>query len=132
MVNQITGRIDAIKPTETREHNGKTYYERTIILDATRHDQYTGEPMYPNFPAFTFSGEDKCSALYDFTTGEVVTISFDIKGAKYTDKNTGEEKVFNRVQGFKIERRNANSAPDQTSAQAPATSAPVNDLPWEA
>lgn len=147
MANTITGRIHDIKAIDTREHNGKTYFERVIILDATPHDPYTGEAKYPNFPSLSFSGEDKCNGLNDYAIGEVVTISFALKGINYKDKTTQEDKYFNKVEGYKIERyaqpqavATAIPQPSQQSIPTPSQStqqsAPipqaeqVDDLPF--
>lgn len=120
MANTMTGRIYGITPTVTKEFNGKQFYERYITLDATRYDQYTGEAMYPNFPQFIVSGEERCVELDGLAGGEVVTVSFDVRGAKYTDRETGCEKIFNRVQAYKIEPY----AKSRARASAPAGAVP--------
>ena len=75
-----------------------------MVIDNTRYDQYTGEPGFSSFPSFSINGDEKCRELDSFAEGEVVTVSFDIQGLKYNDKNTGEEKYFNKVRAYKIER----------------------------
>ena len=107
MANTITGRIDNIKPMITREYNGKIYYERALVLDATKHDMFTGEVMYPNFPELQFSGEEKCRNLDNFQIGDVVVVSFDLNGSKYIDKETGKERVFTKARAYKIARYNS-------------------------
>lgn len=104
MANTITGKIYKMCPIESREYNGKTYFERTVILDATKFDQNTGKQGYPNFPTLVFNGEDKCKELANFSENELVTISFELSGVKYNDKQTGEEKFFNKTKGYKMER----------------------------
>ena len=104
MANTITGKIHKIYPTERKEINGKVYHERILVIDNTRYDQYTGEPGFSSFPSFSINGDEKCRELDSFAEGEVVTVSFDIQGLKYNDKNTGEEKYFNKVRAYKIER----------------------------
>ena len=90
MANTITGKIHKIYPTERKEINGKVYHERILVIDNTRYDQYTGEPGFSSFPSFSINGDEKCRELDSFVEGEVVTVSFDIQGLKYNDKNTGE------------------------------------------
>lgn len=104
MANTITGKIYKICPTEAKNIKDKTYYERNIVVDNTRLDPYTGESQYPNFPMLSFSGEDKCNDLDNFKVGEVVVVSFEVSGVKYSDKTTGEEKIFNKVKAYKIEK----------------------------
>lgn len=118
MSNQITGRIERIGQTVNipSKDGSKTYQKREIILDATRYDPYTGERGFDNFPAFEFGG-DKCAELDNFRQGQVVTISFELQGTKYTDKD-GQTKYFTRVRGYKIEARQT-SQPAQTPTPQP-------------
>lgn len=104
MANTMTGRIKVIMPTETitsKSDSTKTFLKRTIVLDCTRYDQYTGERGYDNFPSFEFSGE-RCSDLDKFKVGQVVTLSFDLQGNKFVD-STGKERYFTSIRGYKIE-----------------------------
>ena len=45
--------------------------------------------------------------------GMIVTVSFDVRSMKYSDKETGEEKFFTRVVGFAVELRNGNMAQEE-------------------
>lgn len=119
MANTITGRIHKITPTKTiiSEKTGNTYYKREIILDASRFDQYTGEKKFDNFPMLEFGGEEGCKQLDSYNVGDLVTISFDLNGREYNDKQTGEVKYFTSVRGYKIEY--AGQQPASTSSQAP-------------
>ena len=104
MANQVIGRVFQIGNTESikSKDGSKTYYKRELVLDATRFDGMTGERGFDNFPSFEFSG-DKCSELDKFSVGEVVTVTFDLQGTKY--EKDGQTRFFNRVRGYKIERR---------------------------
>lgn len=104
MANTITGKIHRLYPTEKKEIKDKVYHERLVIIDNTRFDPYTGEAGFPSYPSFSVNGEEKCKELDSFAEGEVVTMSFDIQGVKYNDRQTGEEKYFNKVRAYKIER----------------------------
>ena len=104
MANQGIGRVFQIGNTESlkSKDGSKTYYKRELVLDATRFDGMTGERGFDNFPSFEFSG-DKCSELDQFNVGEIVTVTFDLQGTKY--EKDGQTRFFNRVRGYKIERR---------------------------
>lgn len=104
MANQVIGRVFQIGNTESikSKDGSKTYYKRELVLDATRFDGMTGERGFDNFPSFEFSG-DKCSELDQFNVGEIVTVTFDLQGTKY--EKDGQTRIFNRVRGYKIERR---------------------------
>ena len=104
MANIMTGKIYKIMPTETivsKKDSTKSFQKRTIVLDCTRFDQYTGERGFDNYPSFEFSG-DKCAELDNYQVGQIVTITFDLQGNKYTDSN-GKEKYYTSIRGFKIE-----------------------------
>lgn len=121
MANTITGRIRKITPTKTitSQTTGNTFYKREVILDASRFDPYTGQKKFDNWPMLEFGGEEACRQLDGYNEGELVTISFDLNGREYTDKQTGEVKYFTSVRGYKIERAGQQQPPQQPTAQAP-------------
>lgn len=152
----MTGKILAILPTETivsKKDANRTFLKRTLALDCTRFDPYTGERGYDNFPAFEFSG-DKCAELDLFQPGQIVTVSFDLQGSKFVGDN-GRERWFTSIRGYKIELRQPaqpqapnyqqppqpqlvapQSAPAQPLYHQPAPqpaqpAQPINDLPWD-
>lgn len=106
MANTITGKVlqvGTIQSIPTK--GGKTIQKREITLDCTRYDPYTGErSQFENTPQLEFAGE-AVSQLDGIQPGEVVTISFDVQGTKYTDQ-AGQSKIFTRLRPYKIERRN--------------------------
>ena len=111
----MTGKIHVIMPTETivsKKDSTKSFLKRTIVLDCTRFDPYTGERGFENFPSFEFSG-DKCADLDNFKVGQVVILSFDLQGNKYTDSN-GQEKYFTSIRGYKIEMKGQTQQPIST------------------
>ena len=128
MANQITGRIYKILPTQTfvSQKSGKTSHKREIVLDASRFDQYTGEKKYDNYPSMEFWGDEQCAQLDKFKEGELVTVSFDLNGTQYQDRQTKEIKYFTRVHGFKIERTGQQPQPQE---QTPQTAQPVQAAP---
>lgn len=121
MANTITGRIRKITPTKTitSQTTGNTFYKREVILDASRFDPYTGQKKFDNWPMLEFGGEEAYRQLDGYNEGELVTISFDLNGREYTDKQTGEVRYFTSVRGYKIERAGQQQPPQQPTAQAP-------------
>ncbi len=105
MANQITGKVIYIYPQETipSKNRGKDIIKRAILIDCTRFDPYTGERGFENTPLLEFIGE-KCNELNNFQPGQVVTVTFDVCGTKYKNKD-GVENIFTRVQPYKIELR---------------------------
>lgn len=103
MAYEIIGNVHKIGTTENiQTKSGNTFQRRSITLIQRRFDQNTGEEFEPNFPTIDFT-RDKCMELDRYNPGDRVRIRFDVSGAKYLDKNTGEEKYFNSLRGFRIE-----------------------------
>lgn len=122
MANQITGKILYIYPTQQiTTKDGKPFLRRSLVIDTTRFDPYTGERGFENTPQLDFAG-DQCQELDRYTVGQVVTISFDVQGSRYRNAD-GKEQIFTRIRPYRIELRQARqqAAPQQTTApQQPA------------
>lgn len=103
MAYEIIGNVHKIGTTENiQTKSGSAFQRRSLTLIQRRFDQNTGEEFEPNFPTIDFT-RDKCMELDKYKPGDRVRIRFDVSGAKYLDKNTGEEKYFNSLRGFRIE-----------------------------
>ncbi len=103
MAYEIIGNIYRIDKTEAiATKDGGTLLRRSVTLYQKRFDQNTGEEFEPNFPALDFTN-NKCQELDKYKQGDRVRIRFDISGIKYADRQTGEERFFNSLRGFKIE-----------------------------
>ena len=128
MANQVIGRVFQIGNTESikSKDGSKTYYKRELVLDATRFDGMTGERGFDNFPSFEFSG-DKCSELDQFNVGEIVTVTFDLQGTKH--EKDGQTRFFNRVRGYKIERRLVQQPQTPKQQYAPQYQSQAQQIP---
>lgn len=122
MANQITGRIIQIEQTVQipSKNGGSPFTKREFILDATPYDPYTGERSeYENIIPLEFTG-DKCAELDRFNNGDVVIVSFALKGRSWTNMD-GELKRMASIWCYKIEARGGVSQSTQTaSVQQPA------------
>ncbi len=122
MANQITGKVLHIYPAQqVQGKSGATITKRAIVIDCTRFDPYTGERGFNNTPMLEFIGE-RCSELDKFQPGQIVTVSFDVQGSRYRDKE-GVEQIFTRVQPYRIEARPMKTAV-QPQPGTPMTSEP--------
>jgi single-stranded DNA-binding protein len=83
--------------------NGVAFKRRELIIKVRRFDPNTGEPIVDNenTPSFTFIG-DRCNDLDRFKVGDVVAVSFDLQGRKYTDQS-GVTKIINDIRPYKVE-----------------------------
>lgn len=125
MANTLVGKVLEIGQTITipSRSGGNGFTKRTLTLDCSRYDQYTGQ-QYENFPQFEFSGQ-KVSALDGFNVGDLVEVSFALSGRKYIGKD-GTERNFTSVVGYKVEHCQNGQQPAAPQAAAPApASAPV-------
>jgi hypothetical protein len=104
MALQVTGKVLKVGYVEDiPTKSGNVFRKRELILDATRYDPYTGERGFENFPSFEFV-QEKVKELDGLNVGEVVTVSFDLQGNKFTTQE-GQERYFTKVRGYKVERK---------------------------
>lgn len=73
---------------------------------------------------------DRCADLDKYQAGQAVTISFDVQGTRYRNKD-GVEQIFTRVQPYRIELRQASqqSVPVQQPAPQPTYQQPPQNFP---
>lgn len=121
MANQLTGKILYIYPAQQipSKDGSKTIIKRGIVIDCTRFDLYTGARSFENTPMLEFIG-DRCAELDKYQVGQIVTISFDVQGTRYRNKD-GVEQIFTRVQPYRIELKQTQqpSAPVQQPIPQP-------------
>ena len=133
-VNTKSGVVLAVgQPQQIESKSGKTYTKRTLYLDCTTFDPYTGQrSQYENKLLFEFM-ENKTSLLDNIKVGQVVTVSFDLQGTEITDQ-TGQTKNYIHVRPFGIEVRQVQQAPQpQPTYQPQPASQPQqtdNDMPF--
>jgi uncharacterized protein DUF3127 len=75
--------------------------------------EYTDNPQYPEFIKFELI-QDKCALLDAYKVGDKVSVHFNLKGRKWTDRE-GTIKYFNSLQAWRVEvegSTQANSAPE--------------------
>lgn len=125
MPNQITGKILYIYPTQQiMTKDGKPFQRRSLVLDITRFDPYTGERGVENTPMLDFAG-DQCQELDKYTIGQIVTVSFDVQGSRYRNAD-GKEQIFTRLRPYRIELRRLRA---EQPAQQPVPQQPVQQAP---
>lgn len=115
MANTKSGVVLAVgQPQQLTSKGGKIFTKRSLYLDCTTFDPYTGQrSQYENKILFDFM-ESKISLLDNIQAGQVVTVSFDLQGSELTGQD-GQVKYFTHVRPFKVEVRQAQQ---QVSQQA--------------
>lgn len=102
---EVTGKIRVINP----EQQVSASFRKRELVVAT-------EEQYPQFISINFV-QDKCDLLNSYNVGEAVKVSINLRGREWVNPQ-GETKYFNDIQGWRIERLQA-EAPAPTAAMAP-------------
>lgn len=117
---EITAEVAALPPETTRTgKDGKTYTDRTLVLLVApgKYEQHV-----------PFEVRDKQAAdLAALRVGDTVTVSFNLRGRKWTDPKTGADKYFVSNQAWKIALA-ARGAASSGGATQPA--GPDDDIPF--
>jgi len=87
---EIQGRIKLIKDTQVISDK---FSKREFVV--------TTDGNYPQHILCEFT-KDKCSLLDSYNVNQLVTVSININGREWTNKD-GEVKYFNTIQAWKIE-----------------------------
>ena len=97
---EVQGKIKMVGDTQTFGNNG--FRKREVVV--------TTEEQYPQHIMVEFV-QDKCDLLNNFTAGQAVKISINLRGREWVNPQ-GETQYFNSIQGWRIE-----SLQEQTNAQ---------------
>ena len=90
---ELIGTIEFIGQTE---QVSQSFSKRDVVVVINEETQYP-QPISAQFT------QDKCNLLDAYQVGQKVKVSTNLRGNKYADKNTGQTRYFNTIQGWKIE-----------------------------
>ena len=91
---EVTGKIKVIN---AEQQVSASFRKRELVV-AT-------EEQYPQFISINFV-QDKCDLLNNYNVGEAVKVSINLRGREWTNPQ-GEVKYFNDIQGWRIEKLQA-------------------------
>ena len=97
---EVQGTLKLIDETKTYGSNG--FRKREVVV--------TTEEQYPQHLMIEFI-QDKTDLLNNFKVGESVKISINLRGREWVNPQ-GETKYFNSIQGWRIERMDADLPAD--------------------
>jgi hypothetical protein len=100
---EVTGKIKMIG--ETKNVGTGSFLKRELVV--------TTDEQYPQHILVEFV-QDKCDLLNNYQVGEPVKVAINLRGREWVDPQ-GVTKYFNAIQGWRVER---------LQAQAPATQSP--------
>lgn len=117
MANTKSGVVLAVgQPQQLKSKGGNTFTKRSLYVDCTTFDPYTGQrSQYENKILFDFM-ESKTSLLDNIQVGQIVTISFDLQGSEITEQD-GRKKYFTHVRPYKIDVRQVQPSNQQPQQQ---------------
>lgn len=88
---EVIGRVKVINPVQ---QVSATFKKRELVV--------TTEEQYPQHIMIEFT-QDKTDLLNNYTPGEQVKVSINLRGREWVNPQ-GETKYFNSIQGWRIEK----------------------------
>lgn len=119
MSYQLTGKIKSIKEERQVSESFKIR-EFVVTIDT--------EGKYPQHIQLQATN-DKCDSLNLFTTGSDVTVSFNLRGREWTDPKSGEVKIFNTLEAWRVDAGAGAQQDGVSPSQTPVAQQPVEFNP---
>ena len=113
---EITGKIKKIDETKTYGASG--FRKRELVV--------TTDEQYPQMLLVEFV-QDKCELLNNFQPGDEVKVNINLRGREWINPE-GEAKYFNSIQGWRIEKLEANRPEEMPPIEAVDAFEPADDL----
>ena len=120
--------LGAVKKIDATVQVSEKFSKREFVITDTA-------SMYPQDILFQAT-QDKCSVLDAFKAGDVIEVSFNLRGREWTSP-TGEVKYFNTLEAWRVEAAQGATAQPTTAqpaaqpaAQNLVTSTADDDLPF--
>ena len=97
IIMEVTGKIKVINA----EQQVSASFKKRELVVAT-------EEQYPQFISINFV-QDKCDLLNNYNVGDAVKVSINLRGREWVNPQ-GETKYFNDIQGWRVEKVQAEAA----------------------
>ena len=94
IIMEVTGKVKVINP----EQQVSASFKKRELVVAT-------EEQYPQFISINFV-QDKCDLLNNYNVGDAVKVSINLRGREWVNPQ-GETKYFNDIQGWRVEKLQA-------------------------
>ncbi len=123
--------IGSLKTKQDTQVISEKFSKREFVLTTDT------ETQYPQFISMQLT-QDKCSLLDNYQPGEVLKVSFNLRGREWNNPTKGITQYFNSLDAWKIEKAsNATPAPQTVPFQSPINTPEVisngdvaDDLPF--
>lgn len=86
----------------------ETFRKREFVVE------YAENPEYHETIKFEMI-QDKCEVLNGYNIGDKVKVEFNLRGRKWTDPKTNEDKYFNTLNCWKIEKTGTNGVQENSN-----------------
>jgi len=103
----VIGKIKAINP---EQQVSASFKKRELVV--------TTSEQFPQHILIEFA-QDKCDLLNNYKVDQDVKVSINLRGREWVNPQ-GETKYFNSIQGWRIEKLDAQQAPPMPAAQTPS------------
>ena len=121
---EVLGRVRLINPVQ---QVSASFKKRELVV--------TTEEQYPQHILIEFA-QDKTDLLNNYNVGEQVKVSINLRGREWVNPQ-GETKYFNDIQGWRVEKLQAEAPsaaamapmPPAEGGEAPAGEEPLPELP---
>lgn len=107
----IDGKL--IEKSDTQELSN-SFKKREFVVE------YAENPQYPEYLKIELI-QNNCQQLDSFQIGDEMTVSFNLKGRKWTDPK-GEVKYFNSLQAWRLEKKSGGATPPPLDSPPSPTS----------
>jgi len=105
---EVTGKIKVIN---AEQQVSASFKKRELVV--------TTDEQYPQHIMIEFT-QDKCDLLNNYKPGEAVKVSINLRGREWINPQ-GEAKYFNSIQGWRVEKVQAEAPAQAQQAPMPAT-----------
>lgn len=112
---EVSGRIKLIN---AEQQVSSSFRKRELVV--------TTDEQYPQHILIEFT-QDKCDLLSNYKPGEPVKVSINLRGREWINPQ-GEAKYFNSIQGWRIEKLQAEAPPQMPPVPAAETFAPATNF----
>ena len=120
IIMEVTGKIKVINA----EQQVSASFKKRELVVAT-------EEQYPQFISINFV-QDKCDLLNNYNVGDAVKVSINLRGREWVNPQ-GETKYFNDIQGWRVEKLQAEAPVAGMAPMPPAEAfAPATNFNEEA
>ena len=110
IIMEVTGKIKVINA----EQQVSASFKKRELVVAT-------EEQYPQFISINFV-QDKCDLLNNYNVGDAVKVSINLRGREWVNPQ-GETKYFNDIQGWRVEKLQAEAPSAAPMAPMPPAEA---------